>query len=98
VPAGDRVGEERRGLLRRAGDQPRRDQLGRHRPGQLGVPPPGGQVDQVRAVQVQRVEQEDRQRHAALGGGAGRGVLERQRPAVRAQRDQLAVQDRRPDR
>ena len=33
-----------------------------------------------------------------LAGGAGRGVLERQRPAVLAQRDQLAVQHRRPDR
>ena len=62
------------------------------------MPFPVGQVDQVGALQVQRVEQEHRQRDgrpAALeAGGAGRGVLERQRTAVLAQRDQLAVQHR----
>ncbi len=105
VPAGDRVAEERRRLVRRVRHQAGHEQLGRHRPGQLGVPLPVRQVDQVRALQVQRVEQEDRQRRAVLpvggtggAGGAGRGVLERQRPAVLPQRDQLAVQDRGPDR
>jgi hypothetical protein len=104
VSMGDRVTEELRGCGDRAGDQAGREQLGRHGPGQLGVPPPVGQVDQVRPLQVQHVEQEHRQRDGrgsgvrVLAGGARRGVLERQRPAVAAQRDQLAVEDRRANR
>ena len=104
VPAGDRVAEELHRFGDRAGDQAGHEQLGRHGPGQLGVPSPVGQVDQVRPLQMQHVEQEHRQRDGrgtgvrVLAGGAGRGVLERQRPAVAAQRDHLAVEDRRADR
>jgi hypothetical protein len=101
VPVRERVAEELARFGDRASDQARHEQLGRHGPGQLGVPPPVGQVDQIRAVGVQHVEQEHRKRDAGAGvlaGGAGRGVLEGQRPAVRAQRDQLAVEDRRAHR
>ena len=95
--------EERRGLVGRGGDQAGHEQLGRHRAGQGGVPLPVFGVDQVGALQVQGVEQEQRQRdrrapRGVQAGGAGRGVLERQRPPVLAQRDQLAVQDRARDR
>jgi hypothetical protein len=58
-------------------------------------------VDEVGVVQVQDVEQEHRQRDrrpGVLRRGARRRVLERQRPAVLAQRDQLAVEDRGRDR
>ena len=78
----------RRGMSRSGGDGP----------GQRGVPVLVFGVDQVGAFQVEGVEQEHRKRDrrapAVQAGGAGRRVLERQRPAVLAQRDQLAVEDR----
>jgi hypothetical protein len=104
VPVRERVAEELARFGDRTRDQPGREQVGRHGPGQFGVPPLVGQVDQIRPVGVQHVEQEHRKRDAGtfgvpvLAGGAGRGVLEGQRPAVRAQRDQLAVEDRRAHR
>jgi len=104
VPVRERVAEELARFGDRASDQAGHEQLRRHGPGQLGVPAPVGQVDQVRPLQMQHVEQEHRERDGrgfgicALAGGAGRGVLEGQRPAVCPQRDQLAVEDRRARR
>jgi len=98
VAVGQRIGEEGHGLLGRGCDQARHEQLGGDGPGQRGVPMLVFGVDQVGALQVEGVEQEhgkrDRRTLALQAGGAGRRVLERQRPAVLAQRDQLAVQHR----
>jgi hypothetical protein len=104
VPVRERIAEEFARFGDRASDQAGHEQLGWHGPGQFGVSPPVGQVDQVRPFQMQHVEQEHRKldgggfRVRFLAGGAGRGVLEGQRPAIRPQRDQLAVEDRRAHR
>jgi len=104
VPVRERIAKEPARFGDRTSDQAGHEQLGWHGPGEFGVPPPVGQVDQVRALQMQHVEQEHRKmdgggfRVRLLAGGAGRGVLEGQRPAVRPQRDQLAVEDRRAHR
>jgi signal recognition particle subunit SRP54 len=104
VSVRERIAEELARFGDRASDQAGHKQLGWHGPGQFGVPPPVGQVDQVHPVGMQHVEQKHRKLDGGgflvrlLAGGAGRGVLEGQRPAVRPQRDQLAVEDRRAHR
>ena len=95
VAVRERVAEERGRLVGGIRHQPGHQQLGRHDAGKRGVPLLVRQVDQVRAVEVQRVEQEHRERNGVyrhLARDAGGGVLEGIRPAVRAQRDQLAVE------
>jgi hypothetical protein len=104
MPPRDRVAEERVRLVRVTGHQPRHQHLGRNDAGQRRAPLHVRQVDQVGPVQVQHVEQKDRQRHhrgAGRSGLAGRPrgrVLEGVRPPVRPQRDQLPVEYRRPHR
>ncbi len=104
VASGDGFPEEFRGLVFIGGDQPRHEHRFRDHRGQGGVPLGVGPVEQVGAVEMQHVEQEDAQRDQAgalLGGfervdiacRARRGVLEGVGAAVRAQRDQLAVKD-----
>ena len=83
------------------GDRPRDPQLRRHRSAESREALLRREVDQVRPVQRERIEEErvERQsiahrRDVELASEAAHGDLERLRPAARAQRDRLAVQDR----
>jgi hypothetical protein len=100
---GHGVLEELRGLVLIGGDQARHEHRGRYDGRERGVAFGVGPVEQVGAVEVQHVEQEDTQRHLGgvllsgtervdLAGRARCGVLEGVGAAVGAQRDQLAVE------
>ena len=104
VTPGDGVLEELRRLVFVGGDQARHQHRRGDHGGERGVPFGVGLVEQVGAVQVQHVEQENAQRDCPgalfsglervdIAGRARRGVLEGVGAAVRAQRDQFAVED-----
>ena len=98
VALGDGFLEEFRGFFGCRGDQAGHAQVLRHHALKVLRALRAREVDKVGSVRVQYVEQEHRERRTVLpgrlGGGPRGGVLERQRPPVFPQRDELTVQDR----
>ena len=99
VPVREGVGERGRGDPRGGGHHPGHPQGLRHDRGEHGRPLRGRRVEQIGPVEVQHVEEHRGQRgggpqrgRVAATADPGRGDLERLRPAVRAQRDDLAVE------
>src|SRR6266851_804160 len=101
VTAGDGIAEERLGNDPICRDGTRDDQTGRHDPGEQCIPLTAGHVDQVRAIEMQEIEEEWRQRQAipltpaaVLARHPGRGDLEGPGASVRIERHGFPVEHR----